>query len=115
VARIVEFQRAVFREAVMRRISRIAIEFVGVLLAGVLSFFVMLTNGLIRLFLWLCGVASGLLLIAALFSGAGWLFTGDGHAFRNMLGFLFEAAVPFAVIAAVTYCRWKLFDWLGAR
>jgi hypothetical protein len=77
-------------------------------LAGALSFFVMFCHGLVRVFLWLCGLASGLLLIAALFGGAGWLFMGDGHDLHNMLGFLFEAAVAYAVIAAVTYYRWKL-------
>ena len=61
-----------------------------------------------------CGIVSGLFLIVALFSGVMWLFTHSPHAFHTMLGFLGYAAVPFALIVAMTYYHGKLTDWLNS-
>jgi len=96
-----------------RTIGRVAAELLGVLLAGVVSFFVMIAYALGILFMWACGIVSGLFLIVALFSGVMWLFTHSPHAFHTMLGFLGYAAVPFALIVAMTYYHGKLTDWLN--
>jgi hypothetical protein len=72
----------------MRTIGRVAAELLGILLAGVVSFFVMIAYALGILFMWACGIVSGLFLIVALFSGVMWLFTHSPHAFHTMLGFL---------------------------
>jgi hypothetical protein len=53
----------------MRTLGRLAAELVGVLLAGAISFVVMIGCVLGIIFLWACGIASGLFLIVALFSG----------------------------------------------
>jgi hypothetical protein len=97
----------------MRTMGRVAAELLGVLLAGVVSFCVMIAYALGILFMWACGIVSGLFLIVALFSGVMWLFTHSPHAFHTMLGFLAYAAVPFALIVAVTYYHGKLTDWLN--
>ena len=98
----------------MRTIGRVVAELLGVLLAGVVSFFVMIAYALGILFMWACGIVSGLFLIVALFSGVMWLFTHSPHAFHTMLGFLGYAAVPFALIVAMTYYHGKLTDWLNS-
>jgi uncharacterized protein (DUF58 family) len=56
----------------MRTIGRLAAELLGVLLAGAVSFFVIIGYALGILFMWACGILSGLLLIVALFSGTMW-------------------------------------------
>jgi hypothetical protein len=53
----------------MRTIGRVAAELLGILLAGVVSFFVMIAYALGILFMWACGIVSGLFLIVAFFSG----------------------------------------------
>jgi hypothetical protein len=98
----------------MRTMGRVAAELLGVLLAGVVSFVVMIAYALCILFMRTCGIVSGLFLIVALFSGVMWLFTHSPHAFHTMLGFLGYAAVPFAVIVAMTYYHGKLTDWLNS-
>ena len=97
----------------MRTIGRVAAELLGILLAGVVSFFVMIAYALGILFMWACGIVSGLFLIVALCSGVMWLFTHSPHAFHTMLGFLGYAAVPFALIVAMTYYHGKLTDCLS--
>jgi hypothetical protein len=99
----------------MRTIGRMAAELLGVLLAGAVSFFVMIGYVLGILFLWACGIVSSLFLIAALFSGTMWLFTHSEHALHTMLGFLAYAAVPFALIVVVSYYYGKLTDKLEGR
>jgi hypothetical protein len=43
----------------MRTMGRVAAELLGVLLAGVVSFFVMIAYALGILFMWACGIVSG--------------------------------------------------------
>jgi hypothetical protein len=59
----------------MLAIGRMAAELLGVLLAGVVLFFVVIGYAFGILFMWACGIVSGLFLIVALFSGVMWLFT----------------------------------------
>ena len=99
----------------MRTIGRVAAELLGILLAGVVSFFVMIAYALGILFMWACGIVSGLFLIVAFFSGVMWLFTHSPHAFHTMLGFLGYAAVPFALIVAMTYYHGQLTEGLKTR
>src|ERR1700730_12885980 len=103
------------RRWIMRTIGRVAAELLGVLLAGVVSFFVMIAYVLGILFMWAGRIVSGLVLIVALFSGVMWLFTHSPHAFHTMLGFLGYAAVPFALIVATTYYHGKLPQGLKTR
>jgi hypothetical protein len=51
----------------------------------------------------------------ALFSGTMSLFTHDHHAVYTMLGFLADAAVPFAMIVVMSYYYGKLTDKLAGR
>jgi hypothetical protein len=51
----------------MRTIGRMAAELLSVLLAGVVSFFAAIGFIVGALFIWVCGIVSGLFLIAALF------------------------------------------------
>ncbi len=99
----------------MRTIGRLAAELLGVLLAGAVSFFVIIDYALGILFVWACGIVSSLFLIVALFSGTMWLFTHNQHAFHTMLGFLAYAAVPFALIVVISYYYGKLTDKLEGR
>jgi hypothetical protein len=96
----------------MRTIGRMAAELLGVLLAGVVSFFAAIAFVFGALFIWVCGIVSGLFLIAALFSGVMWLFTRNPHAFHTMLGFFGYAGVPFLLIVVMTYYHGKWTDWL---
>lgn len=96
----------------MRTIGRMAAELLGVLLAGVASFFAAIGFVVGALFIWVCGIVSGLFLIAALFSGVMWLFTRNPHAFHTMLGFFGYAGVPFLLIVVMTYYHGKWTDWL---
>ena len=86
------------------------VELLGVLVAGAVSFFVIIGYALGILFMWACGIVSGLFLIVALFSGTMWLFTHSQHAFNTMLGFLAYAAVPVALIVVMSYYYGKLTD-----
>jgi hypothetical protein len=99
----------------MRTVGRVAAELLGILLAGVVSFFVMIAYALGILFMWACGIVSSLFLIVAFSSGVMWLFTHSPHAFHTMLGFLGYAAVPFALIVAMTYYHGKLTEGLKTR
>jgi hypothetical protein len=89
----------------MRQLERAVVELVGVLLAGMVSFFLDDRLCASFLFLWVCGIASGLLSIAALFSAAMWLLTHDPHAFRSMLGFLFAMTRPAGLAAGRAAAR----------
>jgi hypothetical protein len=83
--------------------------------SSAVSFLVMIGCALGILFVWACGIASGLFLIAALFSGTMSLFTHSQHAFRTVFGFLAYAAAPFVLIAAISYYYGKLTDKLKGR
>jgi hypothetical protein len=78
----------------MRTIGRMAAELLGVLLAGVASFFAAIGFVVGALFIWVCGIVSGLFLIAALFSGVMSLFTRSPQAFHTMLGFFCICLCP---------------------
>jgi membrane protein YdbS with pleckstrin-like domain len=99
----------------MQAIGRAAAELLGLLVASVVSFFVMVGYAVGILFVWACGMVSVLFLIAALFSGTMWLSTHSHHAFQTMLGFFADAAVPFATIVLVSYYYGKLTDKLERR
>ena len=79
---------------------------------GCVSFFVAIGFVVGALFIWVCGIVSGLFLIAALFSGVMWLFTRNTRAFHTMLGFFGYAGVPFLLIVVMTYYHGKWTDWL---
>ena len=96
----------------MRTIARIVAELLGVLLAGVVSFFAAIGFAFGVVFMWVCGIVSGLLLIAALFNGVMLLFTHSPHAAHAMLGFLGYATVPFLLIVMISYYYGKWTDWL---
>jgi membrane protein YdbS with pleckstrin-like domain len=99
----------------MRAIGRAAVELLGLLVAGVASFFAMIGHAVGILIVWACGMVSGLFLIVALLSGAMWLFTHSQHSFQTMLGFLAYAAVPFVMIIVMSYYYGKLTDKLEGR
>jgi hypothetical protein len=86
---------------IMRAIGRAAAELLVLLVAGVISFPMLIGYAFGILLMWVLGIVSSLFLIAALFSGAMWLFTHSPHAFHMMLGFLAYAAMPFVLIAAM--------------
>ena len=99
----------------MRTIAGIVAELLGVLLAGVVSFLAAIGFAFGVLFMWVCGVVSGLFLIAALFSGMMLLFTHSPHAARTMLGFLGYATVPFLLIVMISYYYGKWTDLLDGN
>jgi hypothetical protein len=94
-------------------IGRALAELLGVLVAGFLSFFVMLAYVAGFVALLACGFACAGFLLVALFSMAMWLSTHDAHAFRMTLGYFVYAGGAFAIIATLTYYHGKLKD--GAR
>ena len=83
-------------------------ELAGVVTAGVLAFFggIALLAGI--LLLWGCGLASGLCLIVAIFSGVMYGITGKVHDGRLALTYLAYAAIPFVLTFMAGYYRSKL-------
>lgn len=83
-------------------------ELAGVIVAGFVAFFggLALASGI--LLLWLCGLASGLCLMVAMFAGAMFWFTGKAQDGQIALTYLVYAAVPFVLIFAIGYYRSKL-------
>ncbi len=83
-------------------------ELAGVIMAGFLTFFggIALAGGF--LLLWLCGLASGLCLMVAMFAGAMFWFTGKAHDGQIALTYLAYAAVPFVLTFVIGYYRSKL-------
>ena len=99
----------------MHAIRRIVGEFMGVLVAGFLGFFLMLAYVAGFLIWFCCGLACIGFLLVALFSMVMWLSTHDAHAFRTMLGYFVYAAGAFAVIAMLSYYKGKLMDRVKIR
>jgi hypothetical protein len=99
----------------MHAIRRIVGEFMGVLVAGFLGFFLMLAYVAGFLIWFCCGLACIGFLLVALFSMVVCLSTHDAHAFRTMLGYFVYAAGAFAVIAMLSYYKGKLMDRVKIR
>jgi len=99
----------------MRVIVRAISELIGVLTAGFVAFFVMLAYAAGLLLLLACGFACAGFLLVALFSMVMWLFTGDAHALRVLLGYFGYAGGTFAVISAIFYYHGKFRDGMKAR
>ncbi len=90
-------------------------ELLTVFATGILAFLagIVLLAGV--LVMWLCGLASGLLLLVAVASGAGFALTGNHHYGVIALGYLAYAAVPFAVIVVLSYYHGKFTDAQESR
>jgi len=99
----------------MRAIGRALYELMGVLVAGIVGFFVMLAYIAGGLIWFTCGVACFCFLLVALSSMVMWLFTHDTHAFHLMLGYFVYAGAAFAASAAMSYYRYRLADLVGSR
>jgi hypothetical protein len=85
----------------MRAVS----ELVGVIVAGFAAFFGGIVFLLGLLVLWLCGLASALCLMVAVFAGVMYWVTGARHDAQLALVYLVYAAVPFVATVVVSY------DW----
>lgn len=99
----------------MRPVGRAISELVGVLAAGFVAFFVVLTYAAGLLLLLACGFACAGFLLVALFSMVMWLCTGDAHALRVMLGYFGYAAGTFAIITALSHYQGRFRDGMKAR
>jgi hypothetical protein len=99
----------------MRSIVPALAELLGVLMAGFLGFFVMLTYVAGFLLLLACGFACAGFLLVALFSMGMWLFTHDAHAFWMMLGYFAYAGGAFAAIATLAYYHGKFADGVKTK
>ena len=73
------------------------LELVGVIVAGFAAFLGMLLGLLGLLVLWLCGLASVLCLMVALFAGVMYWLTGTPHDAQIAVAYLVYAAAPFVV------------------
>ena len=99
----------------MRSIVLALSELLGVLVAGFLGFFVLLTYVAGFLLLLACSFACAGFLMVALFSMVMWLFSHDTHTFRTMLGYFGYAGEAFAVIAALSYYHGKFADGVKTK
>jgi len=99
----------------MRPIGRATRELLGVLAAGFIAFFVMLAYAAGLLLLLACGFVCAGFLLVALFSMVMWLFTGNAHALRVMLGYFTYAGGTFSVIATLSYYHGKFMDGMKVR
>jgi hypothetical protein len=99
----------------MKAIGRALRELVGVLTAGFIAFFVMLTYAAGLLLLLACGFGCAGFLLVALFSMVMWLFTHNAHALHVMLGYFGYAGGTFSVIAALSYYHGKFMDDMKVR
>jgi hypothetical protein len=88
----------------MRAVS----ELIGVIVAGFVAFFGGIVFLLGLLALWLCGLASALCLMVAVFAGVMYWITGVTHDAQLAVVYLVYAAVPFVVIVVVSY-YWSKF------
>jgi hypothetical protein len=83
-------------------------ELLGVIVAGFVAFFGGIVFLLGLLALWLCGLASALCLMVAVFAGVMYGITGVPHDAQLAVVYLVYAAVPFVVIVVVSY-YWSKF------
>jgi uncharacterized membrane protein len=83
-------------------------ELAAVILAGFTTFFggIVFLVGL--LVLWLCGLASALCLMVAVFAGIMYWITGVPHDAQLAVVYLVYAEVPFVAIVVVSY-YWTKF------
>ncbi len=87
---------------------RVMSELLGVIVAGFAAFF----GGIVFLFglllLWLCGLASALCLMVAVFAGGMYWITGVRHDAQLAVVYVVYASVPFMVTVVVSY-YWTKF------
>jgi membrane protein implicated in regulation of membrane protease activity len=83
-------------------------ELAGVILAGFLTFFGGIALAIGFVLLWLCGIASGLCLMVAMFAGVMYGITGKLHDGQIALTYLSYAAIPFVLAFIFGYYRNKL-------
>jgi hypothetical protein len=95
----------------MRAIGRFLGELVGVFVAGVFGFFLMLVLAAGVVLVWLIGCVSGLFLIIALAESAWWLHTHSHHAAVTALGYYGYASGTFALISVLFFLKGKLTGW----
>jgi hypothetical protein len=95
----------------MRAIGRFLGELVGVFVAGVFGFFLMLVLAAGVVLVWLIGCVSGLFLIIALAESAWWLHTHSHHAAVTALGYYGYASGTFALISVLFFLEDKLTGW----
>ena len=86
---------------------RALLELAGVIVAGFGAFFGGIAVVLGFLFLWLCGLASALCLMVAVFAGVMYWITGTPHDGQLALIYLGYASVPFALTFIIGYYRSK--------
>ena len=87
----------------MRAVSELA----GVIVAGFGAIFGVIAVVLGFLFLWLCGLASALCLMVAVFAGVMYWITGTPHDGHIALVYLAYAAMPFVLTFVIGYYRSK--------
>lgn len=95
----------------MRAIGRFLGELVGVFVAGVFGFFLMLVLAAGVVLVWLIGCVSGLFLIIALAESAWWLHTHSHHAAVTALGYYGYASGTFALISVLFDLKDRLPGW----
>jgi hypothetical protein len=79
------------------------IELVGAVLAGFVAFFCGIVLVLGLAVLWLCGLASALCLMVAVFAGVMYWVTGTPHDAQLAVVYLLYVAVPFVVSFVLSY------------
>jgi hypothetical protein len=90
-------------------------ELVGVILAGCAAFFGGIVFLLGLVILWLCGLASALCLMVAVFAGVMYWITGTPHDGQLAVGYLVYAAVPFVATFVISYYWNKITEDRGQR
>jgi hypothetical protein len=82
-------------------------ELAAVIVAGYAAFFGGIALAVGFVLLWLCGLASGLCLMVAMFAGAMFWFTGKAHDGQIALTYLVYSSVPFILTFIAGYYRSK--------
>ena len=93
----------------MRRFGTALVRVAAMVIAGCVGFLFAIVLAVLAL-VWLlvlavCGLAAGLLLLMAFAKGAAWLMNHRHADLVSALGFLGEAAIPFAVLMAMGALR----------
>jgi hypothetical protein len=86
------------------------IELVGVILAGFAAFFSGIVFLLGLVVLWLCGLASALCLMVAIFAGVMYWITGTPHDAQLAVVYFVYAAVPFVASFVLSYYGNKVIE-----
>ena len=91
------------------------LELVGVIVAAFAAFLGVLLGLLGLLVLWLCGLASVLCLMVAIFAGVMYWLTGTPHDAQIAVAYLVYAAAPFVAVFVLSYYWTKLTEALRQR